>query len=64
MAKIKIDCCPCDQGQHGSTYYWCSECNHDCKDSVDKCPNCGVIFDEKSTFDVSSGFGNSDPERF
>ena len=60
MAKIEVDCCPCDQGHYGSTYYYCSECNYDCKDYKDKCPKCGVIFNEKSTFSVSSGFGGSD----
>jgi len=65
MARIEIDCCVCDQGQHGSTYYRCSECRHDCgEDYGDKCPKCGVIFDEKSKFDVSGDFGNHDPNRY
>ena len=60
MAKIEVDCNPCDQGHYGSTYYYCSECHCDCKGYVNKCPNCGVTFDKKSTFEVSPGSGSSD----
>ena len=60
MAKIIVECCPCDQGHYGHTYYRCSECNHDCKDYVDKCPKCEVVFDKKSSFRVSDGFGGHD----
>jgi len=60
MAKIEVECCPCDQGHYGSTYYYCSECGHDCKDYVDKCPNCGVVFDKENTFKTSPGFGGNE----
>ena len=60
MAKIKIECNPCDQGHYGSTSYICSECGKDCKANVDKCPHCGVVFDEDSSFGITSGFGGHD----
>ena len=60
MARIEVECNPCDQGHYGSTYYRCSECHKDCKGYVDKCPHCGVVFDEESSFEVSRGFGGHD----
>ena len=60
MAKIEVECCPCDQGHYGSTYYRCSECHHDCEGYVDKCPKCGIVFDEDASFEVSRGFGGHD----
>jgi len=64
MAKIKVECCPCDQGHYGNTYYYCSECNHDCEDYVDKCPKCETVFNEKSEFVIGGDYGNHDPNRF
>jgi len=64
MAKLKIDCCPCDQGHYGSTYYRCSECGYDCKGYINKCPKCRVIFVGDSDFSVSGDFGNHDPNRY
>lgn len=60
MAKIEVESCPCDQGHYGSTYYYCSECGYDCEGYVKECPNCGIKFDKKSSFDVHPGFGGHD----
>ena len=60
MAKLIVECNPCDQGHYGSTNYYCSECRHDCKGHVKKCPKCGVEFDEKYEFTVHPGFGGHD----
>ena len=47
---IKVVSTSLDQGHYGFTSYNCSECGYDCKDYVDKCPKCGVVFEGKSTF--------------
>ena len=61
MAKIIIECNPCDQGQYGSTSYYCSECFHYFKEKYpEKCPHCKIVFDEESDFIVHPGFGGSD----
>ena len=60
MAKLIIECNPCDQGHYGHTTYHCSECHKDCKEHVDKCPYCGVVFDEESDFKIGSGFGGNE----
>jgi lipopolysaccharide biosynthesis regulator YciM len=50
-----------DHGHYGTTEYKCSECGHDCKGHVKICPNCGVEFNELSTFEGGGyPFGGSD----
>ncbi len=61
MAKIRVKSMSLDAGHYGITTYNCSECGHDCKDYVKECPNCGIKFDEPSTFEGEPyPFGGSD----
>lgn len=62
MAHIKIEVVAMDDhGHYGKTYYYCSECQHDCGELKTKCPNCGVEFDEKPQTNLSGyPFGGHD----
>lgn len=61
MAKLIIECNPCDVGgPYGTTSYYCGECGHNCKKRVYKCPKCDVVFDEESEFKTHRGFGGHD----
>jgi len=68
MAKVIHTITVCDQGQHGSSDSRCSECNkHLGKKTwhlLKGCPKCGVIFDEKMSFEDGPDFGNYDTNRY
>lgn len=62
MARIIVETTILDDhGHYGHTSYICSECGKDCGDYKEKCPFCGVEFNEDSNF-KSQGypFGGSD----